>query len=141
LFIGIAGVLISVLPLGSQLEDKFGLDLLFILRGVRPPPADVIIVSIDKESADELNLPDDPRKWPRSICASLTEKLSSAGVAVVAFDVFFAERQSSKEDNFFAQALRRARNTILCECLKVENVLLQGKRGLPGEKLLVGNMR
>ena len=90
MFIGIAGVLISVLPLGSQLEDKFGLDLLFILRGVRPPPSDVVIVSIDKESADELNLPDDPRKWPRSIYASLTEKLSSAGAAVIAFDVFFA---------------------------------------------------
>jgi CHASE2 domain-containing sensor protein len=66
LLIGIAGVGINVAPLGSELEENFGLDLLFTLRGVRQAPADVVIVSIDKESADELGLPDDPRKWPRS---------------------------------------------------------------------------
>ena len=34
------------------------------------------LVSIDKESSENLNLPDNPDKWPRSIHARLTENLT-----------------------------------------------------------------
>ena len=88
-----------------------------------------MVVSIDKESADALNLPDDPRKWPRSLHASLVEKLSSEGASVIAFDVIFTEKHSIRDDNAFAAALKRADNTVLCECMKVENVPLgEGRR-------------
>jgi adenylate cyclase len=128
-------VCLNVIPLGPELEENFGLDLLFGLRGTRRAPSDVVIVSIDKASADALNLPDDPRKWPRSLHANLTEKLSSNGAAVIAFDVIFADKHSAKEDNLFAQALRKANNVVLCEAMKVENVPLPGGRGLPGGEL------
>ena len=52
--IGIVGLLISALPFGQNLEENVGLDWLFKLRGVRQPPAEVVVVSIDKASADAL---------------------------------------------------------------------------------------
>jgi adenylate cyclase len=110
---------------------------LFALRGVRQAPADVVIVSIDRESAEAFNLPDDPRKWPRSIHKSLVEKLHSGGAAVIAFDVMFAEQNSSREDNLFAEALKKTRNTVLCESLRVENVALGEDGSLPPGELKI----
>jgi adenylate cyclase len=72
---GIVGLGVSLSPLGLDLEENIGLDLLFSLRGTRQPPPDVIIVSIDQKSATNLNVAQDPRKWPRSFHAQLTEKL------------------------------------------------------------------
>lgn len=134
MLIGIAGVGINIAPLGSELEENFGLDLLFTLRGVRQAPADVVIVSIDKESADELGLPDDPRKWPRSLHADLTEKLSAYRASVITFDVNFAEKHSPAEDDSFAKALRKSRNVVLCEFMKLDNIPVRPGGGLtPGE--------
>jgi adenylate cyclase len=120
---------LNIIPLGPELEENIGLDLLFSLRGVSQAPSDVMVVSIDKESADALKLPDDPRKWPRSLHARLVEKLSSEGASVIAFDVIFTEKHSIRDDNAFAAALKRADNTVLCECMKVENVLLGEDEG------------
>jgi adenylate cyclase len=128
-------VIINIAPLGPELEENFGLDVLFSLRGVRQAPADVVIVSIDRESAEAFNLPEDPRKWPRSIHRNLVEKLYSGGAAVIAFDVTFTEKKSSREDNLFAEALKKTRNTVLCEALKVENVALGEETGLPRGEL------
>ena len=135
LLIGIAGVFLNIIPLGPELEENFGLGVLFGLRGVRQAPADVVIVSIDRESAKAFNLPEDPRKWPRSVHTGLVEKLYSGGAAVIAFDVTFTEKKSSREDNLFGEALKKTRNTVLCEALKVENVALGEETGLPHGEL------
>ena len=108
---------------------------MFGLRGVRQAPPDVLIVSIDRESANALNLPDDPRKWPRSLHASLVEKLSSEGASVIAFDVVFTEKHSFKEDNAFAKALKKARNAVLCEYIKVDNFPFGEGKNMPHGEL------
>jgi adenylate cyclase len=64
--IGIVGLVVSLFQFALNLEENAGLGLLFQLRGVRPAPSDVVVVSIDKESSEYLNLPDNPDKWPRS---------------------------------------------------------------------------
>lgn len=130
LIIGIAAVGINISSLGPQIEENFGLDLLFRLRGVRQPPSDVVVTAIDKEAADALSLPEDPRKWPRSLHGRLLDRLYSRGAAVVAFDVVFAERRSLREDSLFAEALRKGRNTVLCEYMKVEDAAVGENRGL-----------
>jgi len=122
LVVGIAGVGINVAPLGSGLEENFGLDLLFTLRGIRQAPPDVVVVSIDRESADELGLPDDPRKWPRSLHAKLIEDLSLKGASVIAFDVNFTEKTSAAEDKIFAETMRKYCNTVLCEVMKLDSI-------------------
>lgn len=135
LIIGMSGLLISLIPFWSDIEENVGLDLLFKLRGERKAPSDVVIVSIDKESADSLHLPDDPIKWPRSLYARLVDNLTKEGAAVIAFDMLFHDDRSRKEDTMFAEAIRKAQNVVLCECLKSDNVALPQEGGSREENM------
>jgi adenylate cyclase len=125
LLIGAVGLLLSLLPVWLDLEEQVGLGLLFSLRGSRPAPDDVVVVSIDQASADALgDLPADPAKWPRSLHAQLIENLTRAGAKVIAFDVFFAEPRAGADDARFADAMARARNVVLAKYLVRETVPL-----------------
>jgi adenylate cyclase len=128
LLTGLAGLAVGLTPLGFDLEESVGLDLLFRLRGERQPPPDVLVVSIDKASADRLSLPEDPKQWPRALHARLIETLTREGAAVVAFDVFFGEPRADEEDRLLAEALRKSRNVVLCEILRGERVPVPGKK-------------
>ncbi len=124
------------LPL--DLEENIGLDLLFNLRGITTPPSEVIIVSMDKSSAERLQVSTDPRKWPRSLHARLTEILAAEGAAVIAFDVFFDEARSPGEDGLFADAARRAGNVVLCESLEMDRISPRDReKASPGEMTVV----
>ena len=130
----IAGLLTGILglifvPFMQKMEENIGLDLLFKQRGAREVPSDVIIVSLDRASADNLNLPPKPDKWPRWIHAHLTENLIKQSAAVIAFDVIFEEAHSPEYDNLFAQAIRNAKNVVLVECLRKEAVPLTDQQG------------
>ncbi|MGH7769943.1 MAG: CHASE2 domain-containing protein, partial [Candidatus Binatia bacterium] len=122
LLVGIAGLLISFFPLFHELEEDLGLGLLFKLRGARPAPSDVVVVSIDKESSEHLNVPNNPDKWPRSLHARLVEKLSAQGAKVITFDVHFIEPRSAKDDNLFSSAIKKAGNVVLAEALMAREV-------------------
>ena len=67
--IGIVGLLISPFRFALDIEENAGLALLFKLRGVRPAPSEVVVVSIDKESSENLNLPDNSFDVVVSLCA------------------------------------------------------------------------
>lgn len=112
-----------------NLEENIGLDLLYKLRGVKQAPSNVIIVSVDKVSADNLNLHEDPRKWPRILHARLVKILAEAGAAVIVFDILFNEVRSAEHDRLFADAIKKARNVVLCECIKKETISLTDKTG------------
>jgi adenylate cyclase len=129
LLTGILGLAVSLFPLGLDLEENIGMGLLFRLRGPRTTPSDVIVVALDKVSADNLNLPMDPEKWPRSLHARLTKNLAKEGAAVIAFDIIFDEARSADHDNLFAEAISTAGNVVLCECLKREIVPLTDEQG------------
>lgn len=122
LLIGLSGVVISFIPLVSSLEENIDLGLLFKLRGTRQPPPNIIIVNIDKHSADKLNLSNHPEKWPRSFHATLIENLITLGARVIAFDIFFNEPTSAKDDDVFAKAIKNASNVVLYESLRKEKV-------------------
>jgi serine phosphatase RsbU (regulator of sigma subunit)/CHASE2 domain-containing sensor protein len=121
---GCLGLLISPFHFALSLEENTGLGLLFKLRGARPAPSEVVVVSIDKESAEELGVPDNPDKWPRSLHAGLTELLVRNGAEVIAFDVHFVEARTEKDDNLFAGAMMKAGKVVLCEPLKAREVSL-----------------
>ncbi|MBC2694310.1 MAG: adenylate/guanylate cyclase domain-containing protein [Desulfobacteraceae bacterium] len=126
----LTGVLgLSLVPIASQIEEDIGLDFLFKQRGARDVPSDVIIVTMDRVSARNLNLPPNPRKWPRSLHARLVETLAKQGAAVIAFDVFFDEARSLDHDSLFADAIKNARNVVLCECVEKETISLTDKKG------------
>jgi serine phosphatase RsbU (regulator of sigma subunit) len=117
LVVGILGLLISPFQFAMNLEEDTGLGLLFKLRGPLEPPSDVVVVSIDKQSSDELDLHNNPDKWPRSLHARLTENLVKEGARVIAFDVHFIEPRIAEDDKLFAESIKNAQNVILCEPL------------------------
>ncbi len=130
LITGISGLLISFTPFVLAIEENIGLGLLFKQRGTRKAPPDVVVVTIDKFSADKLELPNDPEKWPRSLHARLTENLVNAGAEVIAFDITFDEARNDEDDKLFAEVISKARNVILCQSLKKETVHLTDEKGL-----------
>ena len=128
LLTGILGL--SLIPIASQLEEDIGLDFLFALRGSREVPSDIIIVTMDRDSAGNLGLPPAPEKWPRSLHARLVETLARQGAAVIAFDVLFDEARNSDHDSLFADAIKNARNVVLCESVEKETIPLTDKEGV-----------
>ena len=95
---GLLGVILGISPFGLGLEENLGLDLLFRLRGVREVPQDVLIVTLDRHSAADLNLSTDPDDWPRSLHAQLINNLIKNGAAVIAFDMLFDEPGQKEDD-------------------------------------------
>ncbi len=120
LFTGLLGILASLIPFVLDLEEKAGLDWLFTLRGPRTPPSDVVVVAIDKPSADTLGLPGEPDKWPRAYHAQLIDRLVEAGASVIVLDIFFAEARDPREDAALASAIGKAGNVVLFAYTKKE---------------------
>lgn len=116
------GLISGFVPIGRALEERYGLDILFSLRGTRTPPRDVVIVAMDKISADHLSVSEDFSKWPRSLHARLVEFLKQRGASVIVFDVIFEEAHSQQEDASFVKAVSWAGNVVLSCFLKTESV-------------------
>jgi adenylate cyclase len=131
IFIGLVGLIVLLVPFGLVLEEDVGLTLLFKMRGARESPSDVVVVGMDKDSADRMGLPHDFEKWPRSLHAELVEKLVKVGSSVIAFDIFFGEPRPQKEDKIFADSILKARSVVLVESLEREKTPLTDRRGLP----------
>jgi adenylate cyclase len=124
---GVLGLAVAVLPFGIALEENVGLSALFELRGPRPAPPEVVVVSIDTASTRALDLPSDPARWPRALHARLTESLAAAGASVIAFDIFFGSPRG-EDDTRLADAMRRAGSVVLVEYLARETVPVDGGR-------------
>jgi adenylate cyclase len=105
--------LAALSPLGGGLEETYGLGTLFRLRGPAAAPADVVVVAIDRASADRLGLPAPPRRWLRTFHADLVEALDKAGAKAIVFDLLFAEEGGATEDEELAVAMRRGRVALL----------------------------
>ncbi len=118
--VGALGLLISLTLFGASLEENFGLEVFFKLRGSRAAPEEVMIITIDRDSSSRLNLPSSPRKWPRSVHARLVDILAQLKPAVIAFDLIFTEAHQSEEDDLFAKAIGNAGNVVLSEWLQSE---------------------
>lgn len=126
---GIFGVIISITPFILELEESAGLDWLFFLQGPQIPPADVVVVSIDRISADALGLPSEPGKWPRSYHAELINKLSAAGASVIVLDIYFKEPRGEQQDAPLVTAIDKASNVVIFEYTKKGITRLFDKAG------------
>src|ERR1043166_653403 len=129
LAIGVLGVILGLVPAIKTAEENIGLDLLFRLRGPRTPPSNVVVVSIDRDSADRLDVSEKPEQWPRTLHAQLVEKLNRAGVSVIVFDVYFADPHPEAEDDAFAAAIKKSQNVILAERLRVRDLPVPDQTG------------
>jgi adenylate cyclase len=116
------GVLIAIIGIGLRptaigvwLEDHLALAWLFSVRGPVEPPANVIVVSIDKSSSDQLGLKKDSWPPPRHVHASVVRSLSRLGVAAIVMDVFFKDRRTPAEDEDLAKAIAESGKVALFE--------------------------
>ena len=121
---GAIGLIASMMPPLLELEESFGLSVLYALRGAVDPPEDVVIVSISRESAEALGLVEDLRLevdltgWPRALHANLVATLSAAGVKLIAFDIHFRDLQEESADASFLAAVKEAGSVILIDALE-----------------------
>jgi len=134
LLIAGSAIILASTPVGHWLEEDLGLSWLFQLRGARPAPKDVVVVSIDQHSSHRLDLPNKPRKWPRALHGELVDKLTHAGAVAIAFDIIFDEVRDPADNARFAAAMQRSNNVVLFQYLKEEtraNNLVQVERLIP----------
>lgn len=94
---------------GRHLERR-GFDLLTRLTAPGASRLPITIVGIDEASFAQIG-----RQWPwdRDLHATLVERLTAAGAAVVAFDVLFSEPSDPVADARFAEAIRAAGTVVL----------------------------
>jgi adenylate cyclase len=107
LTLGAILLFLTEIPLLEHLELKT-YDLR--LRTLPPaPPRHVTIAAIDEKSLAALG------RWPwsRSVHARLAERLDRLGARVIAYDLFFPERESARADAQFARALAATRKSLL----------------------------
>src|SRR5690606_15048030 len=90
--IGILGGIVAALgwaallmPWVLRLEETAGLEALFSLRGPLPAPAEVAVVTIDRDAATALGQSPRLDRWSRTLHAELIEQLRSLDVAAIAF--------------------------------------------------------
>jgi adenylate cyclase len=109
--VGLVVVLLASFGLLDGVE-RWGLTLLFHLRGPLPPQAPIVIVSVDEDSFDELDL---PWPWPRALHGQFLDLVSQGRPAVVGLDILFPEPSSRghEDDVALAEAVSRAGNVIL----------------------------
>jgi adenylate cyclase len=119
LAIGSIGLVLAFLPPVAELEQRFGLQWLFNLRGPRPAPNEIVMLAINSETTDTLDLPEKPALWSRDLHTRAIERLREAGAAVIVFDLFFEE--SRPQDQLLADAIGRAGNVVLIKKLVAES--------------------
>lgn len=112
----------TLLSPAGDLEHGIGLELLYALRGTRPPPPDVVIITLDSRSARALGQSERPERWPRDLHARLVRGLTDRGARVIGFDVLFERAREPEGDQALAEAIRRAGNVVLMEGISREAV-------------------
>jgi adenylate cyclase len=122
LLIGIFGAVLCMTDSGIYLEEEIGLSWLFNLRGPLKPPEQVVIISIDKTSAEILHLPEETENWPRTYYSQLINKVNQQNPALIAFNLHFGETRDSEHDAKLASAMASLRNIILSTYLKRSSI-------------------
>jgi adenylate cyclase len=135
LTIGLLGAGLSLLPLGTEWEESVGLGLLFKLQGHRQAPDEVVVVSINGETAGQLGIDEEIPDWPRTLHADLIDRLNKAGVATIAIDIFFKKPGDPEMDISLATSIARAGNVLLVGYLERQRKVV-GNQTLHIEQLV-----
>ncbi len=120
-FIAVSGIGLAIMPLGMKLEEDLGLDWLFAVRGEVDPPANIFIVSMDKDSKNFLRQPAQLREWNRLLHAELIDRLVQQGVSTIVFDIFFQRGRNPDEDQMLARSVALSERVVLVQKVERDN--------------------
>ncbi|MDP2806408.1 MAG: adenylate/guanylate cyclase domain-containing protein, partial [Gallionellaceae bacterium] len=96
------------------------------MRGPLVPSPEIVIIAIDEKSIAELGR----YPWTRSEYARLINKLSEVGAKAILFDAFFPEHESTKPDQAFAVAAKKAGNVYLATAFDFDpSFKIRGRTG------------
>lgn len=101
----------------SQILEAFELqvfDYQIKLRGEITPKDDVILITIDDDTIDEMGWP-----LPRRFYGELVTKLNNAGAKVIVFDLLFNSRTNQIDDSTLVFSIEKAKNVINAISLEV----------------------
>jgi len=133
-----AGVL-ALTPAAHRLDNRYGLGLLYWLRGPIAAPDHAVVAAIDRRTINWLrdvgnNPVDDsegllsclpasareelsrirgPSTLPRAVYGCMVRQLKALGYPVIAFDVLFAVEGERDDDETFAQAIKQHGAVVL----------------------------
>ena len=113
----VVGALVSNESFRS-LEATFGLNALFRIRGAITPPDELVLITMNHDSAEALNLPMPTDRWSRSLHAALIERLSLSGAKLIVADIAFRGSRDEREDRDLAAALAMSKNVVLFNYLQ-----------------------
>ncbi len=75
----------------------------------RPPTGNVVLVDIDEKSIAAIGI----WPWPRTVHASIVDRLTAGGASQIAFDVDFSSRTSEAADASFEASLANAQGIVV----------------------------
>jgi signal transduction histidine kinase/CHASE2 domain-containing sensor protein len=84
-------------------------NMLFRFRGRVAPPEDIVIVAIDDASLQEVG----SWPWPRSVMASVLDRISAAHPRAIGLDVVYAEPSAPAQDDLLTESIRRNGRVVL----------------------------
>lgn len=115
-------LLIKMIPEAATFLDYYMYDIL-IYNNLVQPSQKIVAVIIDDDSINGKDkYPGLGRwPWPRSIHAKLINKLLDAGAKVIGFDIYFARKTNSKEDNILVETIRQAKGSVVVASLGTFN--------------------
>jgi len=108
-------MLLRPTSIGVRLEEEVGLRALFAFRGPVAPPPDVVVVSVDKGSAQQLGMEPDAWPPPRRIHAAIIRSLHRHGVSAIIMDVWFEGHRDPADDDDLARAMAESGNVVLVQ--------------------------
>lgn len=114
------GLVLANTPLGASLEERFGLAWLFKLRGPVEASNEVIVVGLDRRSAEGLDLPEKIRDWPRDLYAKLIDRLSLDDAPVITFDLIFEREREPQHNVALVDAMSNADRVVLFEAMELQ---------------------
>lgn len=84
-------------------------NMLFRFRGQLSPPDDIVIVGIDDASLQQVG----KWPWPRSVMASMLDRIMDAHPRAIGLDVIYAEASEPSDDKLLTEAIGRSGRVVL----------------------------
>jgi adenylate cyclase len=112
--VGVLAVGLSITAYATHLlrQPELGtVDTRFAIRGGQPAPKDIVLVSIDDNTFNDLGKVRFP--FPRRLHAQVIDRLHADGAKVIGYDVQFTEQTDQADDNALIEAVARAPGMVL----------------------------